>query len=185
MPETLRIFVDRIATPVGEMMLAVDAEGRLRGAHWDETEEGLALTLGRHHATRDARIETARDPGGVSSVLTAYFAGASRAIEAIEVGASGTPFQQEVWAELRRIPCGTTISYAELARRIGRPSAVRAVGLANGANPVAVVVPCHRVIGSSGALTGYAGGLERKRWLLAHEGALEPNSLPLLATAAR
>jgi methylated-DNA-[protein]-cysteine S-methyltransferase len=85
--------------------------------------------------------------------------------------ASGTPFQLEVWERLCTIPAGETLSYAGLARGIGRPSAVRAVGLANGANPVAVVVPCHRVIGSNGSLTGYGGGLPRKQWLLAHEGA--------------
>jgi methylated-DNA-[protein]-cysteine S-methyltransferase len=82
---------------------------------------------------------------------------------------NGTPFQQTVWAALREIPCGQTISYATLARRIGRPSAVRAVGLANGANPVGIVIPCHRVIGANGTLTGYGGGLDRKRWLLSHE----------------
>ena len=84
---------------------------------------------------------------------------------------AGTPFQKTVWKTLRKIECGHTISYAELARRIGRPSAVRAVGLANGQNPVSVVVPCHRVIGSDGRLTGYGGGLPRKKWLLEHEGA--------------
>ena len=83
----------------------------------------------------------------------------------------GTPFQQTVWSALREIPVGTTRTYAQLAASIGRPSAPRAVGLANGQNPVSIVIPCHRLIGSSGALTGYAGGLERKRWLLRHEGA--------------
>jgi methylated-DNA-[protein]-cysteine S-methyltransferase len=93
----------------------------------------------------------------------------------------GTDFQRTVWQALRRIPCGTTISYGELARRIGRPAAVRAVGLANGANPVGVVVPCHRVIGADGSLTGYGGGIERKRWLLAHERASASHELPLSA----
>jgi methylated-DNA-[protein]-cysteine S-methyltransferase len=82
---------------------------------------------------------------------------------------AGTPFQLEVWQALRKIPCGTTVSYLDLARQIGRPAAVRAVGLANGSNPIPVVIPCHRVIGSNGSLTGYGGGLERKRWLLEHE----------------
>ncbi len=84
----------------------------------------------------------------------------------------GTDFQRAVWRELRRIPSGKTISYAELAKRIGRPKAVRAVGLANRSNPISIVVPCHRVIGSDGSLTGYGGGMERKDWLLRHEGAL-------------
>jgi methylated-DNA-[protein]-cysteine S-methyltransferase len=87
---------------------------------------------------------------------------------------NGTPFQKNVWQALRRIPAGTTISYAELAKRIGEPAAVRAVGTANGANPVAVIVPCHRVIGSNGRLIGYGGGLDRKQWLLQHEGVVSP-----------
>jgi methylated-DNA-[protein]-cysteine S-methyltransferase len=86
------------------------------------------------------------------------------------VTTGGTPFQREVWAALRRIPAGQIASYGQLAARIGRPAAVRAVGLANGSNPVGVIVPCHRVIGANGSLTGYGGGIERKRWLLAHEG---------------
>ena len=90
----------------------------------------------------------------------------------LPVVTAGTPFQRAVWAALRQIPVGTTLSYGALAERIGRKAAVRAVGAANGANPVAVVVPCHRVIGADGSLSGYGGGLERKRWLLAHEGAL-------------
>ena len=90
----------------------------------------------------------------------------------------GTPFQRAVWRALREIPCGETRSYGEIARRIGRPKAVRAVGLANGANPIGIVVPCHRVIGSNGTLTGYGGGIERKRWLLAHEGKVR--LLPIL-----
>jgi methylated-DNA-[protein]-cysteine S-methyltransferase len=87
------------------------------------------------------------------------------------VQTSGTPFQREVWRALRNIPCGTTVSYAKLAEQIGRPAAVRAVGLANGSNPVGVVVPCHRVIGANGSLTGYGGGIERKSWLLEHEAS--------------
>lgn len=109
---------------------------------------------------------------GIGGVLSRYFGGEIAAIDAVPVELNGTPFQKTVWAALRRIPFGTTISYAELARRIGEPAAVRAVGTANGANPVAVIVPCHRVIGTNGTLTGYGGGLERKQWLLSHEGVL-------------
>ena len=87
----------------------------------------------------------------------------------LPVQTAGTPFQREVWQALRKILCGATVSYAQLAERIGRSTAVRAVGLANGSNPVGIVVPCHRVIGSNGSLTGYGGGIERKRWLLEHE----------------
>jgi O-6-methylguanine DNA methyltransferase len=101
--------------------------------------------------------------------LVAYLGGALDALETIAVAPQGTPFQVAVWSELRKIPVGETISYAQLARAIGRPSAVRAVAGANGRNPVAIVIPCHRVIGADGTLTGYGGGLDRKRWLLGHE----------------
>jgi methylated-DNA-[protein]-cysteine S-methyltransferase len=104
--------------------------------------------------------------------MVAYFSGELTAIDTLPVATGGTEFQRLVWSELRRIPCGASISYSELARRIGRPAAVRAVGLANGANPIGIVVPCHRVIGANGTLTGYGGGIERKRWLLAHEREL-------------
>jgi methylated-DNA-[protein]-cysteine S-methyltransferase len=101
--------------------------------------------------------------------LAAYFAGDLFAVDAIETRTGGTPFQRAVWSALRPIPPGTTVSYGELARAIGRPAASRAVGAANGANPIAIVVPCHRVIGANRTLTGYGGGLARKAWLLEHE----------------
>jgi methylated-DNA-[protein]-cysteine S-methyltransferase len=115
-------------------------------------------------------LAPARNPHGLTARLAAYFAGNLHTIDTIPTRTAGTLFQQSVWRALRDIPCGTTISYSELARRIGRPEAIRAVGTANGANPIGVVVPCHRVIGANGTLTGYGGGIERKRWLLAHEG---------------
>jgi methylated-DNA-[protein]-cysteine S-methyltransferase len=103
--------------------------------------------------------------------LAGFFAGVVGAIDGIACRTGGTPFQRRVWAALRQIPVGETVSYGALAARLDKPRAVRAVGLANGANPVSVVVPCHRVIGADGWLTGYGGGLDRKRWLLRHEGA--------------
>lgn len=105
----------------------------------------------------------------VRQQIVAYFAGKISALEAIEIDPAGTRFQRQVWQQLRRIRPGTTISYGQLARRVRRPLAARAVGAANGRNPIALIVPCHRAIGSNGALTGYAGGLDRKRWLLNHE----------------
>jgi len=117
-----------------------------------------------------APIESGDDPGGVVSVLTRYFSGDLASLDEVDVELHGTPFQQRVWNALRTVAAGTTASYAQLADRVGAPSAVRAVGAANGANPVAVILPCHRIIGSNGSLTGYGGGLERKRWLLDHEG---------------
>ena len=128
-------------------------------------DAGAALRHGRARA----RAPTRSAP---SSALRAYLAGRLDALDALPVDAGGTPFQRECWAALRTIPAGTTWSYRQLAAAIGRPAAVRAVGLANGANPVGIVVPCHRVIGADGSLTGYGGGLERKRWLLEHEGVL-------------
>jgi methylated-DNA-[protein]-cysteine S-methyltransferase len=106
-------------------------------------------------------------------------AGHTAVLDSLEVETAGTPFQRTVWHALREIPAGATMSYGALAKRIGRPSAVRAVGLANGANPIGIVVPCHRVVGADGSLTGYGGGLERKRWLLAHEARAAASELPL------
>ncbi len=115
-----------------------------------------------------------RDCFGVYDALTAYFGGDVGALDALVVAARGTPFQQSVWRGLREIPVGTTISYGELARRVGRPKAQRAVGMANASNPIALIVPCHRVIRTGGALGGYAFGLDYKRWLLAHEAQVRP-----------
>ncbi len=110
-----------------------------------------------------------RDGCGVHDALAAYFAGDLHALEQIAVGAHGTAFQNAVWAALREIPVGTTASYGEIAERIGAPRAARAVGFANAANPIGLIVPCHRVVRTGGALGGYGFGVDRKRWLLAHE----------------
>jgi methylated-DNA-[protein]-cysteine S-methyltransferase len=128
------------------------------------------LRLLRLHYGKDGfKLEPARNPHGLRDKLTSYFAGDIEAIDDISVQTAGTSFQRSVWNELRNIPSGSSISYGKLAEQIARPKAVRAVGLANGSNPIGIVVPCHRVIGSNGSLTGYGGGLERKRWLLDHE----------------
>lgn len=111
------------------------------------------------------------DPHGAAEALLAWLAGDLAALDHVPVDPPGTPFQHAVWAELRRIPPGTTISYQDLANRLGDPAATRAVARANATNPVGIFIPCHRVIGTDGKVTGYAGGLHRKRWLLAHEGA--------------
>jgi methylated-DNA-[protein]-cysteine S-methyltransferase len=128
---------------------------------------------------RFGRVEyvEAADPAGAAGALRRYFGGDVHALDGVDAEPGGTPFQSRVWRALRTIPTGETISYAELARRIGSPSAVRAVGAANGANPVPLVIPCHRVIGSNSRLVGYGGGLERKAWLLRHEGVA--TELPL------
>jgi methylated-DNA-[protein]-cysteine S-methyltransferase len=167
----LRLLIDRFDTPVGELTIVADDEGRLRAVEFSDHADRLHRSLKLHYGRQGYELAPASDPGGLSTAIRAYFAGELKAIESLPVATGGTPFQRQVWEALRAIPCGATITYGELARRIGRASAIRAVGHANGDNPISIVVPCHRVIGSNGALTGYGGGIERKRWLLAHEGA--------------
>lgn len=177
MAEPLRLRIDRTATPIGELVIVADREGRLRAIDWTDYESRMRELLRLHYGAGGYELVPEKNPGGLTTVMSRYFAGELGAITSLPVETGGTPFQRTVWAALRDIPCGTTVSYAELARRIGRPAAVRAVGLANGANPVSIVVPCHRVVGSNGSLTGYGGGIERKRWLLAHEGHAAPQPL--------
>ena len=176
MSETLHLLIDRIDTPIGEMVIIADREGNLRAVDWTDhdprAEDFLRLHYGPHKAKHGFTLTPARNPGGLSQVIGSYFAGDLTAIDKLPTKTNGTEFQRQVWQALRDIPVGTTTSYGELAKRIGRPKAVRAVGLANGANPIGIVIPCHRVIGAGGKLTGYGGGLPRKRWLLAHEGAI-------------
>lgn len=169
MGRALPLFLDRFDTPIGEMLIVADSGGNLRAIDWTEHEERTRSFLQFHYGENGFSLESACNPGGLSKTIQSYFAGELHAIDSLPVQPAGTPFQQEVWQALRQIPCGTTISYAQLAEQIGRPKAVRAVGLANGSNPIPIVVPCHRVIGSDGSLTGYGGGMDRKRWLLQHE----------------
>jgi methylated-DNA-[protein]-cysteine S-methyltransferase len=163
-----------LESPVGTLRLTATADGLI---------DGLSMA-GQRHAP-PAEEGMVRDEGPFAELagqLGEYFAGAAVEFD-VPLSLRGTPFQQRVWAALREIPYGETISYGELARRLGTPGASRAVGLANGRNPVAIVIPCHRVIGADGRLTGYGGGLERKSWLLRHEaGALElPERVPRAA----
>lgn len=174
MTEALRLFIDKTDTPIGELVLVADGEGRLRAVDWTDYEARLLKLLRLHYGEHGYTLEPRRNPGGLTAAMCTYFEGDLGVINGLPVETGGTPFQRSVWKALRDIPCGSTVSYAELSRRIGRPSAVRAVGLANGANPVGIVVPCHRVVGSNGTLTGYGGGIERKRWLLAHEASARP-----------
>lgn len=169
MPEPQDLQLDRIATPIGELVIIADGKGRLRAVDWSDHAPRMLQLLGRHCGKTGFVLSPRRNPGGLSAAMRAYFKGDLAVIDDLPVDTLGTDFQRAVWRQLRRIPCGETISYGDLARRIGRPAAMRAVGLANGSNPISIVVPCHRVIGSDGSLTGYGGGIQRKRWLLAHE----------------
>ncbi|MGA7991474.1 MAG: methylated-DNA--[protein]-cysteine S-methyltransferase [Thermoanaerobaculia bacterium] len=159
----------RVAAPPGAIVLVVRGSclvGLVFEDHWKKFNSELEKRFGAFSFEEDPR------GGAPAEALRRYFGGDLAALDGIAVDTGGTAFQQIVWTTLRRIPAGATWSYARLAKEIGRPSATRAVAAANGANPVSIVVPCHRVIGSDGSLTGYGGGLPRKRWLLAHEGAL-------------
>jgi methylated-DNA-[protein]-cysteine S-methyltransferase len=142
--------------------------------------DGALVRLDFEKGRRAAEAGVALGPEKCASVvaqLTEYFAGKRQAFT-LRLAPAGTAFQQEVWGELRRIPFGARASYSEIARRIGRPAAVRAVGAANGANPIAVVIPCHRVVGSDGSLTGYGSGLPIKSWLLDYESGLRRLPFP-------
>jgi len=166
----------RLASPLGPLCAITDADGTLHALEFADDDARLHRLFHRHHG--DAAITDGAPPAALAQALAAYFAGHLGAIDALPVARIGTPFQQAAWAALRCIPAGQTRSYAAQAAAIGKPSATRAIGLANGANPIGIIVPCHRVIGANGALTGYAGGMARKAWLLAHEGAI-PRDPPL------
>ncbi|WP_447600392.1 methylated-DNA--[protein]-cysteine S-methyltransferase [Nitrospira sp. Nam80] len=169
MPTKLRMFIETLATPIGGLVVICDEGGRLRAIDWTNYDERMHRLLVRHFGEDAYTLSPAPKRSRQTAAIAAYFDGDLHAVDSLPVGTAGTAFQKSVWRALRDIPAGHTISYGELARRVGRPAAVRAVGLANGANPIGVVVPCHRVIGADGSLTGYGGGLERKRWLLNHE----------------
>ena len=165
----MHLILSRYAAPFAELLLVTDAEGTLRALDFSDFEERMHRLLARHYGS--FTLEPGDAPAGIVSALDAYFAGDLAALDTVPIATGGTEFQRTVWAALRRIPAGETSGYGALAARIGKPGAARAVGLANGSNPIGIVVPCHRVIGASGTLTGYAGGVERKAWLLQHEGA--------------
>jgi methylated-DNA-[protein]-cysteine S-methyltransferase len=158
---------DTIATPIGAMMLVTRGDA-LCAAEFSGQEARVRTLLRRHHG--DIEVQPGTAPGSVRDGFARYFAGEAECFAGIAPLTNGTPFQESVWAALRATRWGERLSYSDLAARIGRPRAVRAVGFANGSNPVAILIPCHRIVGKNGSLTGYAGGLERKAWLLEHEG---------------
>ena len=162
-------LTDEVPSAVG-LIVIVARDERLVSLDFGDCRGRMLAGLAARYGL--VRLTPARDPFGVSRRINAYLAGDLGAVDDILVEAGGTPFQRDVWMALRRVPAGTTVTYAQLARTVGRPAASRAVGAANGRNPVSIVIPCHRMIGSDGSLTGYGGGLHRKQWLLRHEGAI-------------
>jgi methylated-DNA-[protein]-cysteine S-methyltransferase len=166
-PEQLAI--DRLATPIGVALLASDAQGYLRALDWEDCGDRQIRLLKRF--AKGATLAEGPAPEAIRHAIAAYFAGDLAALGTIPWRSHGTPFQQACWQALCAIPAGATSTYGAQAAKVGRPTAFRAVGMANGCNPVGVIVPCHRVIGGDGALIGYGGKLWRKRWLLRHEGA--------------
>jgi methylated-DNA-[protein]-cysteine S-methyltransferase len=165
-----------IVTPIAEMLALDSGEGlcALEFMGPDKRLVGLDARLRRWFPPHDIVDRETPTIALTRGWLDAYFAGSSADASVLPLDMRGAGFERGVWEELRRIPPGTTTSYGEIARRLGSPGASRAVGAANGANPIAIVVPCHRVIGKSGSLTGYGGGLDRKTWLLEHERRWAP-----------
>jgi methylated-DNA-[protein]-cysteine S-methyltransferase len=163
----MELRFDEIPSAIGTLVLVTDGV-QLCALDYVGYEQRMTDVLkprfGNFHLKKN------RNPCGFSSHLRAYLHGELSALDAIPVSTGGTPFQQRVWAALRTISPGTVMSYGEMAAQLGQPRAFRAVGAANALNPIAIVIPCHRLVGTNGSLTGYAGGLERKRWLLEHEG---------------
>lgn len=178
----MKIEIAEAASPVGTLTIAVH-DSRLVGLCFEGLWPRRRNALEKHDST--CTFVRRADPGGVVSRLARYFDGDLDALTDIDVQSWGTPFQQSVWNQLRLIPAGQTRTYAEIARAIDAPTAVRAVGAANGANPIGIVVPCHRVIGSDGKLTGFAGGLPAKRWLLEHENTQLPISNAISNASSR
>ena len=165
----MRIEIAQIESPIGGIVVACNGPAVV-ALHFGDSRAEFESDLRRRF--REWEPVAGPHAEGAANRLRAYFAGDIHALEGLDVDPAGTPFQQSVWAQLRAIPAGRTASYREIAAAIGAPAATRAVGAANGANPIGIIIPCHRVIGADGTLTGYGGGLDRKRWLLAHEGVM-------------
>ena len=163
----MELCFDEIPSAIGTFLLVTDG-ARVCALDYVGYEQRMMDLLKPRYGS--VRLKKSPDPSGFSSRIRAYLHGEYRALDEIPVSTDGTPFQQRVWTALRTISPGTVMSYGEMATTLGLPRAFRAVGAANALNPIAIVVPCHRLIGANGSLTGYAGGLERKRWLLEHEG---------------
>lgn len=161
--------LEQCASPIGEMLIVTDGDDVVRAIDFADHEARLLQLLRIQYG--DCALADRSEHSMAIPALAAWFDGDLDALDEVPIKTEGTAFQRDVWTALRVIPAGTTVSYGQLAATLGRPKASRAVGLANGSNPISIVVPCHRVIGADGSLTGYGGGIERKRWLLEHERA--------------
>ncbi len=171
------LLLETLPSPIGPLTVVCDEAAVLRVISFDGEAEYLPKTLLRFVGKYS--LKNNRLPTHIREAIEAFFNGDVNAIDGLPVNTGGTIFQRCVWEMLRTIPAGETTTYGELAKRLGKPSAMRAVGLANGANPIPIVLPCHRVIGASGKLTGYGGGLWRKEWLLKHEAEARQQQLQI------
>ena len=176
----VELLIDRIPTEIGTVLIVSD-EKAVCAVDFEDCEARMHELLTKNYEA--FKLIPKRNPLGISDRLQAYFEGDFSAIDDILVNPGGTDFQREIWLNLRSIPPGKTITYGQLASLLNKPKSARAVGMTNSLNPISIVLPCHRVIGANGKLTGYAGGLDRKRWLLHHEGwGQEEVQLALLFT---
>jgi methylated-DNA-[protein]-cysteine S-methyltransferase len=160
------LYLDTVDSPIGQILVITDASDLCALEFADYQTRTITFLTKRFGSFE---LQPTSNPLQISERIQAYFQGDYKSLDQIPVSLRGTDFQQQIWLALRTIPVGSSITYGQLANQLGKPNASRAVGLANSQNPIALVLPCHRVIGANGQLTGYAGGLERKRWLLEHE----------------
>ncbi|QBR00190.1 methylated-DNA--[protein]-cysteine S-methyltransferase [Paraburkholderia pallida] len=172
----MQLFLSRLPSPLGELLLVTDAQQTIRALEFADHTSRLHRGLREHYGSTELVDSTA--PEAIAQAIARYFAGEREALGALPTATAGTDLQRRVWAALRLIPAGATTTYGKLAKELGfeDPRAAIDIGAANGANPIAIVVPCHRVIASNGDLKGYAWGLHRKRWLLEHEKAMSASS---------
>jgi O-6-methylguanine DNA methyltransferase len=173
----MQLRLQQYDSPCASLLLVTDETGALRALDFADYETRMHRLLQQHYGDYD--LQRGMAPAEIIELLDAYFEGNLDALDDIRIASGGTTFQRAVWRAVRAIEPSTTKSYGEIATQIGRPNASRAVGAANGANPIAIVVPCHRVIGANGSLTGYGGSIPRKQWLLDHERERARQAIPM------